>query len=232
MLSAKNRIKTKEERIKSLNERLTILTRSIKQVNEETCGICIEKMNVPTMVRCCNVMFCYRCIHEWLIQYKKKSCPYCRSDLDITQIDTIVKKSNCCDISNTNLILSKEDSIRKLFKDVFNTESKVLIFTEQDGTIDNIENVLGGIGIKYISYRKSMSGFTNIVKYTQDDTQVVLLNSVSHGSGLNLQNTSDVILYHKMSPELEIQAIGRAQRPGRKTDLRIWRLAYDGEYAS
>jgi len=229
--NAKNRIKTKQERIDRLTERLNVLTKNIKEVNEETCGICIEKMNAPTMVRCCKVLFCYSCIHQWLIQYRKKSCPYCRNPLNITQVDTIVTEAEPePEECKGPLVLSKEDSIQKLFKDVFKPGAKVLIFTEQDGTIDNIERVFKRMGIKYIAYRKTMTGFTNIVNYTHGDVQAVLLNSVSHGAGLNLQMTSDVILYHRMAAELEVQAIGRAQRPGRKENLRIWRLAYEGEY--
>ena len=225
--NATNRIKTKENRIITLKERLDILTKSIREVKNETCGICIDTMNAPTMTPCCNVMFCCKCIHQWLIKYRKKSCPHCRADLNVTQLDTIIDD----DITEIKPIqFSKEDSIEKLFKDVFHNTSKILIFTERDSTINSIEKIFNRINVKYISYRKKRSGFTNIIKYTEGDVQVVLLNSVSHGAGLNLQNTTDVILYHKMSRDLEIQAIGRAQRPGRTQNLNIWRLAYKGEY--
>ena len=55
------------------------------------------------------------------------------------------------------------------------------------------------------------------------------MNSQYFGSGLNLENSSDIIVYHYMDEELTNQVIGRAQRPGRKGVLNIWRLCYSNE---
>ena len=41
--------------------------------------------------------------------------------------------------------------------------------------------------------------------------------------------TSDVIIYHRMSKDLETQIIGRAQRPGRTTSLKVHYLCYENE---
>ena len=62
-----------------------------------------------------------------------------------------------------------------------------------------------------------------------DELNCLLLNSTNTGAGLNLENTTDLVLYHNMSSELSIQVIGRAQRPGRTTSLNVYRLVYDNE---
>jgi SNF2 family DNA or RNA helicase len=236
--NAKNRMKTQEDRVISLNDRLNTLTKVIQEVGEETCGICIDTMAIPTMVHCCKMLYCYECINDWMTTYGNKTCPYCRHPITSKDLDTIITVpaatggEGAGGEESSDEIKSKDDTIGQLFKRGITTGEfkKVLIFTEHDASIDNIEKVLDKQGVKYISYRRSVSGFTNIVKYIEGDVQVVILNSVSHGAGLNLQKTSDVILYHKMSPGLELQAIGRAQRPGREEALRIWRLGHDGEY--
>ena len=56
-----------------------------------------------------------------------------------------------------------------------------------------------------------------------------MLNSRFFGSGLNLENSTDIIMYHAMSPEITKQVIGRAQRPGRTQPLNIWNLRYSQE---
>ena len=38
---------------------------------------------------------------------------------------------------------------------------------------------------------------------------MLCLNSINNGAGINLQETTDIILYHKMSPQIETQIIGR-----------------------
>ena len=58
---------------------------------------------------------------------------------------------------------------------------------------------------------------------------VLMINSKSFGSGLNLENTTDIILFHNFEQQIENQVIGRAQRPGRKTQLRVWYLFNENE---
>ena len=41
--------------------------------------------------------------------------------------------------------------------------------------------------------------------------------------------TTDIIIYHKMSSELENQVIGRGQRVGRETRLNVLHLCYNNE---
>jgi hypothetical protein len=56
-----------------------------------------------------------------------------------------------------------------------------------------------------------------------------LLNAKNYGSGLNLQMTTDIIIYHKMSKDLENQVIGRGQRLGRTDALNVHYLYYENE---
>ena len=59
--------------------------------------------------------------------------------------------------------------------------------------------------------------------------QCLLLNAGSSGAGLNIQEATDIIMYHNMSEDITLQVIGRAQRFGRKGQLRVWRLANEQE---
>ena len=56
------------------------------------------------------------------------------------------------------------------------------------------------------------------------------MNSRNDGSGIDLPEATDVILYHKMSsPAIETQVLGRALRLGRTTSLNVHRLLYTEE---
>ena len=52
-------------------------------------------------------------------------------------------------------------------------------------------------------------------------TKVIFLNTKYNGSGLNLQEATDIILYHQMSDNLKNQIIGRANRIGREISLNV-----------
>ena len=58
---------------------------------------------------------------------------------------------------------------------------------------------------------------------------ILLLNSQFCASGINLENSSDIVFYHKMHKDKTTQVIGRGQRPGRKGQLNIWHLCYENE---
>ena len=69
----------------------------------------------------------------------------------------------------------------------------------------------------------------NEYKNSNSKLSVLLLNARYYGSGLNLENTDDIVIFHRMNPDLEKQVIGRAQRMGRTTQLNIWKLLNHNE---
>ena len=68
-----------------------------------------------------------------------------------------------------------------------------------------------------------------IEQYKGNELDILLLNSRYFGSGLNLENTTDIFMFHKMNESIENQVIGRAQRPGRTQVLNVYRLLYHNE---
>ena len=66
-----------------------------------------------------------------------------------------------------------------------------------------------------------------IESYKYGNVDVLMASSLFYGSGLNFENTTDVIILHKSINEKQL--IGRAQRPGRSKQLRIHKLLYNIE---
>ena len=64
----------------------------------------------------------------------------------------------------------------------------------------------------------------HIEDFRQGCTKVIFLNSNYNGAGINLQETTDLILYHDMSSSVQQQVIGRAERIGRTESLRVHHL--------
>jgi uncharacterized DUF497 family protein len=60
---------------------------------------------------------------------------------------------------------------------------------------------------------------------------VLIVNSTKHCAGLNLQTATDLIFAHKIvDPNIETQVIGRGQRIGRTSQLRVHFMFYQNEY--
>jgi SNF2 family DNA or RNA helicase len=53
---------------------------------------------------------------------------------------------------------------------------------------------------------------------------ILFLNAQYNGAGINLQETTDIILYHEMSETVRMQIVGRANRLGRVGELHVHTL--------
>jgi SNF2 family DNA or RNA helicase len=60
-----------------------------------------------------------------------------------------------------------------------------------------------------------------IQEFKHKNLNVLFLHSMESGAGLNLQEATDLILYHPMSEGMKTQIIGRAYRVGRTLPLNI-----------
>ena len=149
------------------------------------------------------------------------------------QSDTVAASAGAADDGP----LEKNVALEKLLGEIFARpeRAKVLIFSEHEHIFITVEEFLSTKNInssRLIGSSSTIQSNINKFKTPHDEgvsLDVLLLNSRHCGSGLNIENATDVIVYHSMSPELEMQVIGRAQRPGRTSRLNIWKLQHANE---
>jgi SNF2 family DNA or RNA helicase len=111
-----------------------------------------------------------------------------------------------------------------------NANAKLLIFSAYENSFTNVIPILNRLNIQF-DYLKG-NGYqiqATIERYKHGNVKVLLVNTRQYGSGLNLENTTDMILFHKFDTEIEKQVIGRAQRFGRKEPLHVHYLLYENE---
>ncbi len=111
--------------------------------------------------------------------------------------------------------------------------SKVLIFANYDETIQKIKEMLEENKIHYWKLGGTHNEIaTTVDKFTAyTGTCVMIINSMKHCSGLNLQSATDLVFAHKMiDRNVETQVIGRGQRLGRTNQLKVHFMFYQNEY--
>ena len=206
-----------ENKINSINTRL-------KTFEDDMCNICIDDFTKPTVMKCCQKVFCFGCITRSL--QVKHTCPNCRSNISIQ--DTLVIGDKKIKSKATNELPNKEDALLELLK--ANSNGKFLIFSSHDQSFTYIESALKSVNQNIVNVLGSIGRINTIINdYKNGNTNVLMLNSTHYGTGLNLENTTDLIFYHKMSSDMEKQVIGRAQRVGRKSVLKIHYLYQQNE---
>jgi superfamily II DNA or RNA helicase len=200
-----------EEKIQDLTNRIT----------SKTCSICMELITNPILIECTHV-FCGGCLLKWL--KTNKNCPYCRTNINSLDKLTAIVENNTIN-ENKEDKLSKEDTLLKILNSKPN--GKFLIFSKNENTFDKIRLILNNY--KYDMLKGNTSHMMNILnKFKNGELNIIFLNTQYAGSGIDISDATDIIIFHKMGIDKE-QAIGRAQRVGRTNELFIHNLCYDHE---
>jgi hypothetical protein len=111
-----------------------------------------------------------------------------------------------------------------------NEEPSLLVFSSYDGTFNSCKSTLKKYDMNSKEIKGTPDHINKMVKeYNNKDLSCLLLNSKHMGFGMNLQITTDIVIMHKMDPEMENQVIGRAYRIGKKTPLRVWYIYHQSE---
>lgn len=232
----------KQQEIAKINTKIEELQNKIQmiknRINEnDTCCICFDDVKNKTIANCCQNSFCFRCIHIWIA--KKPMCPFCKAVMTSQSLFIVDDKSTDSSMQipeedpiDENQINDNFDKYKNISILLKNRQqgSKFLIFSNYDSSFHSIYPILNELGIQY----EHLKGNGNVIKcmierYKTGNVDVLLVNSRHYGSGLNLENTSDIIMFHKFDSEVEKQVIGRAHRMGRSSPLNVWYFLYENE---
>jgi hypothetical protein len=218
-----NKLETAKKRLNAIKERIE------RDENEGECPLCCIEYVDKCLVECCKNIMCGRCVTK--IIKTNKSCPFCRGTIDMKNMivsskEELKKKKEKKNIKTK----TKSEYIVDIIKKKPN--GKFIIFSEFSNTYDVITESLKSTGLKYSEVKGTTVVKNNILeKFKNGDLNIIFLNGRNDGAGINLPQTTDIILYHKVtSSGLETQLIGRALRLGRTSDLKVHRLMYEQEY--
>ena len=223
--------------LESINKNLGIINDKYNSINEiknrmtnnNICPICIDEVQNKSFVTCCKNSFCLKCLTKSLIENNK--CPMCRSSITNDNIHTVNNNQLQNSSSTPKKLLTKEDAIMNIINSHQNiNQKKFLIFSSHFESFTKITNILTENNISFKKLSGQSTSISNTIhKYNNGEIKVLLLNSTHHGTGLNLEKTTDLIFYHQMSSDMNKQIIGRAQRLGRNSQLNIHHLHYKNE---
>ena len=223
----RSKIRDVEEKIKMIKERI---------IAADMCTICFDDLQTKTVTRCCQNSFCFKCINIWLS--RSTLCPMCKSVMNSNDIFSVLENGAEC-IQDTFMTeidskaMSEEYDKYKNIKLLLENRkpgSKFLVFSNYDTSFLPLYPILEQLGIQHMY----LKGNGNVIKcmidkYKNTNLDVLLINSRHNGCGLNLENTTDVIMFHKFDTQIEQQVIGRAHRLGRTEPLNIWYFLHANE---
>jgi hypothetical protein len=225
------KIKIIENSLKKLQEKYEDIKKKIYELNNDFCPVCMSSFTNPVIVNCCKNCFCFDCLAVSMGELKNNICPCCRQGItksDIHLISDNAELSNKINKINKHELKDKLDVLVDLIEK--KPDGSFMIFANYTETFLKIEKKLNELSITY-HILKGQTG--TVAKYIDNfkdkKVRVLMLNAQYFGAGMNLQMTTDLVIYHRFTKEMEEQIIGRAQRLGRKTPLNVYYLIHDNE---
>jgi len=196
---------------------------------QEGCSICTEKIQKPILEPHCQNIFCGECLLTWLQAHK--SCPLCRASIEPNELVYISNDKKICDECNIEPIkeIINFTPTQKVIDIIKSTENgKFIIFSEYNSTFELICRLLDTHNISFTLVKGSwQTRQGSIDKFKSGNTQVIFLNSKFNAAGINLQESTDIILFHTMDSSTQQQIIGRANRIGRTKSLNVHHILVD-----
>lgn len=213
-----------EEQIQKMQNKIRNIEERMAGISEQDCTICSDKIQEPLTLTCLH-FFCAKCIVTWMQTTRQNTtCPTCRELINGDKL-LLIKSAS---IDQESTLLTKIDMIVKLV--LQSTNGKFLIFSDYNYSFKNITEKLSKENIETrVVCGNEATAMSIINKYKNGNLKVLMLNSQYDGAGINLENTTDIILYHRLDANKEKQVIGRAQRFGRNGELKVHKLCYANE---
>lgn len=226
-----------ESTIKELERKIQLVKDRIE--DEDVDPITYDTIDNPVITKCCQNKFDARSILDY-IRFKSQTsnifCPMCKatpfsmkSIVHLVKEKGVVRTAVKTDSEWVSEDYDKIENLRNLYKtEKIKINDKVLIMTQFNNSFgDSLASMLREENVAWCSLQTSGLRLVTIIdRYVKGDIDCLVLNTNHYGAGLNLELTDHVVFLHAMPYEVEMQAVGRAQRIGRKNVLKVWKL-YD-----
>jgi SNF2 family DNA or RNA helicase len=211
-------------KIERIDAQLSELNSRYDEILKGDCSICFSPISDPVMEPNCQNVFCGKCLLKWL--ENKNSCPLCRESIaskELIYINMDESKLTVKRMKEPEQLKTKINTTISLIKS--NPKGRFIIFSAWDQTFSVIRKCLNTHDIGFIEVNGGVNERKkNIRSFKDGNIRVIFLNSRFNGAGINLQESSDIIVYHRMDNSTLNQIIGRANRIGRVESLNVHHL--------
>lgn len=132
-------------------------------------------------------------------------------------------QTRCENLTDDFLTECKEKYLEGELIDMMDLDTKWLIFNDNGNVLVRYQELLMKRDIKAVMLDGGNQKLIekSLKDYKEGNVQVLLLNSMIEGAGMNLENTTHLLFMHKTEEKFIGQVMGRAQRYGRKEPLNV-----------
>lgn len=203
------------ERLQLLETHMSLFEERVaKYLFLQKCLVCEQRLTRPSILSCCQNICCTDCVQG--------HCPICRgSDYHMYPVKSEIQFDEKEEFPDEEP--QRMHKVKQMLEIVGNAvDKKILIFSNYNETFTIIKKCLDERKLIYLELKGTKEKRDNTIDlYKTGAVNILLLNTIHSGAGLNLQETTDIILFHRIHEYQKIQVIGRANRIGRKHPLHV-----------
>jgi hypothetical protein len=232
--------KAKQEALEKVDEKIREVKKKIQDVKDRIFKdnidpITYDEIVNPVITKCCQNKFEFSSLTEYLLR-SKQACPMCRTpmtpkDLVALNLKDRVQESEVREVASfEDLFDSKSNALEYLLGKRIKKGAKILISSGPTGNFSEIVAVASKLKLTVRQLTGNIQTKTKILEdFKKGALNILYLPAYESGSGLNLIEVTDMILYHKMPNGIEDQVVGRCQRLGRTTPLNLYKIYFENE---
>jgi len=221
-------LKNLKDKIDHLQEQIKNLKERVENYNKDVCPICYDEPSEALLTSCCSRIFCALCVLQSIS--RNPTCPLCRTNMYPSSLKKLTTENIVVEniVEDINQPKKKIDTFFNIIKN--NPKGKFLIFSRYD---NSFIKVLDGCKERNL-ISKELKGSKDMIastlkQFKEGTINLLLMNTIQMGAGLNITDATHVILLHNMTHEEEKQILGRAYRVGRTNELHFIKLLYPDE---
>lgn len=226
-------LKLVEDKIKEVKKKIQDIKDRIFKDNVDP--ITYDEIVTPVITKCCQNKFEFSSLTEYLLK-SKQACPMCRQPMNPKDLVLLDDKKGKEEVnapqernSVDDLFENKEQAMEKLLSKM-PKGAKILVSSGPTGNYGEVLRVANKCKLTIRQLTGNIQTKNKILdEFRKGILNILYLPAYESGSGLNLIEVSDMVLYHKMPNGIEDQVIGRCQRFGRTTPLNIWKVYFENE---
>jgi len=212
------------------------LSKIIKEIDDNKgiqCPICFDEEIKKFSIFKCGHNFCKDCTQS-LLKMKELKCPCCKInvntiDIKMIDLDLIYENKNNNETKLSKIISDcNSTKIGNILYYLINNNERVLIFSQWDKLLIKLKDNMNKYGLKYVDLNGSIYNKTrNLNSFKENNSQILLMNSLFFNSGLNLQFCKKIIFIEPLygdklyKESVKNQILGRINRIGQENCIEI-----------
>lgn len=227
----------KRQKLQHIYQRFRTFVKNLMK-SDEICHSCLSYIDGYKCTISCSCKrsreanICVRCVNtsalgshskNTVINPKCKKRPPC-----VSNISALEKTQTWVNTKPTD---KKPSYIYELIKEKIDNGRRALVISKTETLLTKTAAILKErLNIEPIYFKGNANQVNALLtRFKNNERQVMFLNAQYYGHGVNLEFVDDLIMCHSMSEDYTTQVIGRAQRPGRKTQLTVSWVVYPND---